>query len=72
MTEDNGGKSKITAVLLALFVGGIGAHKFYLGSIGLGILYLLFFWTGIPLIIALIEGIVYLRMSEDEFRAKYK
>lgn len=72
MTEDNGGKSKITAVLLALFLGGIGAHKFYLGSIGLGILYLLFFWTGIPLIIALIEGIVYLRMSEDEFRAKYK
>lgn len=72
MTEDNGGKSKITAVLLALFLGGIGAHKFYLGSIGLGILYLLFFWTGIPLIIALIEGIVYLRMSEEEFRAKYK
>lgn len=73
MTEGNGsGKSKITAVLLALFLGGIGAHKFYLGSIGLGILYLLFFWTGIPLIIALIEAVVYLRMSEGEFSAKYK
>lgn len=73
MTENNGsGKSKITAVLLALFLGGIGAHKFYLGSIGLGILYLLFFWTGIPLIIALIEAVVYLRMSEGEFSAKYK
>jgi TM2 domain-containing membrane protein YozV len=48
-------KDTMTAVLLALFLGGLGAHQFYLGQILLGVLYLLFFWTFIPMIIALIE-----------------
>jgi hypothetical protein len=38
-----------------LFLGGLGAHKFYMGETGLGILYLVFFWTGIPSIVAFIE-----------------
>ncbi|OPJ62145.1 TM2 domain-containing protein [Clostridium oryzae] len=33
-------KSKAVAILLCLFLGGIGAHKFYEGKIGMGILYL--------------------------------
>ena len=37
------GKNRIAAALFALFLGGIGVHKFYLGQIGLGIVYLLFF-----------------------------
>lgn len=49
-------KNATTAVLLALFLGGIGAHKFYLGKTGLGIVYLLFSWTLIPGIIAVIEA----------------
>lgn len=53
-----GKKSKTTFVLLALFLGGFGAHRFYLGNIGLGILYLVFFWTFIPAIVALVEAIV--------------
>ena len=48
-------KDELVGVLLALFLGGLGAHKFYMGETGLGILYLLFFWTGIPAIIGLIE-----------------
>ncbi len=44
------------AVLLALFLGGIGAHKFYLGQTGTGILYLVFFWTYIPTILGFIEA----------------
>ena len=48
-------KSVTTAVLLALFLGGLGIHKFYLGQPGLGVLYILFCWTYIPSIIALIE-----------------
>ena len=36
------GKSKFLAALLAFFFGGLGAHKFYLGKYGLGILYILF------------------------------
>lgn len=34
-------KNKWVAFLLCLFLGGIGAHKFYDGKIGMGILYLL-------------------------------
>jgi TM2 domain-containing membrane protein YozV len=48
-------KSATTAVLLALFLGGLGAHHFYLGKIGLGILYVLLVWTLIPQIVALVE-----------------
>ncbi len=32
-------KSSTTAVVLALFLGGIGAHRFYMGQIGRGVLY---------------------------------
>lgn len=66
-----GTKNRITAVLLAFFLGGIGAHKFYLGRTGAGILYLIFFWTFIPAIIAFVEFIIYLTMSDEAFAAKY-
>lgn len=36
-------KNKWTAFLLCLFLGYLGAHKFYEGKIGMGILYLLTF-----------------------------
>ena len=32
-------KSRVTALLLALFLGGFGAHKFYMGSWGWGIVF---------------------------------
>jgi len=32
-------KSKITALLLCFFLGGLGVHRFYVGKIGTGILY---------------------------------
>ena len=65
------GKSRTVAVLLALFLGGIGAHKFYLGKVGTGLLYLLFFWTCIPAIIALIEAVIWLCMSNESFSERY-
>lgn len=64
-------KSKVTAGLLGILLGGLGAHKFYLNEIAMGILYLLFCWTYIPAIVGLIEGIVYLSMDEASFAAKY-
>lgn len=67
----SGGKSKVTAGVLALCLGGAGIHKFYLGSWGWGLLYLATFWTGIPAVLALIEGIVYLTMKDYDFQAKY-
>lgn len=65
------GKSRTLAVLLALFVGGFGAHKFYLGKVGTGLVYALFFWTFIPAIVALFEAIRWLCMSNESFAAKY-
>lgn len=53
-------KSKVAAGILAILLGGIGVHKFYLGKVGMGILYLCFCWTGIPAVLGLIEGIMYL------------
>ena len=64
-------KSKITAGILAILLGGFGVHKFYLGKVGMGILYLVFCWTGIPGIVGLIEGIIYLTCSDAEFQTKY-
>lgn len=66
-----GQKSRIVAAILAFFLGAIGGHKFYLGQNGLGFLYLIFFWTFIPAIIAFIEGIIYLTMSDADFARKY-
>lgn len=65
------GKSKIAAALFAFFLGGFGAHKFYLGQVGKGILYLLFFWTFIPALIAFVEFILFLTMSDEKFNQKY-
>jgi TM2 domain-containing membrane protein YozV/RNA polymerase subunit RPABC4/transcription elongation factor Spt4 len=64
-------KSRIAAVMLAFFLGAIGGHKFYLGQIGLGFLYLIFCWTFIPGIVAFIEGIYFLTMSDEAFERKY-
>ena len=64
-------KSKTTAVVLAFFLGAIGMHRFYLGQIGRGILYLLFCWTFIPAIIAFFDFIILLCMSEETFNQRY-
>jgi TM2 domain-containing membrane protein YozV len=66
-----GHKSRIAAALLAFFLGGFGIHKFYLGRVGWGIVYLLLCWTFIPAIVAFIEFIVYLCTSDEAFAAKY-
>ena len=36
----SGGKSQIVALILCIFLGFLGVHRFYLGYTGLGILYL--------------------------------
>lgn len=64
-------KSKLTAAILTLFLGGIGIHKFYLGQSGQGILYLLFCWTFIPSILAFFQFFGLLLMSDHAFNIKY-
>ena len=59
------------AALLALLLGSLGIHKFFLGKIVAGIIYLIFCWTGIPTLISLVEGIIYFSMSDEDFDNKY-
>ena len=47
---------RIAFALFAIFLGGIGVHKFYVKEHGWGIIYLLFCWTYIPAILGIIEG----------------
>lgn len=47
--------NKVAYCIIALLVGGFGIHCFYANRIGQGVCMLLFFWTGIPAIIALVQ-----------------
>lgn len=59
-------KNRITAGLLALFLGGFGAHKFYLGQ-PIAWVYLIFFWTYIPTIISIVEAILFFLTTDEAF-----
>jgi len=48
-------RDEVVGILLALFLGSFGLHHFYLRRTGLGILYLCFFWTGIPGFLGFLE-----------------
>jgi len=48
-------KDEVVGLLLSLLLGHFGAHRFYMGEIGMGVLYLAFCWTGIPTILGFIE-----------------
>ena len=72
-------KSKVAAGLLAIFLGGLGIHKFYLGYTTQGIILLLVSLLGLLIfvgpivtgVISLIEGIIYLTKSDEEFYSLY-
>ena len=76
-----GAKSKLVAGLLGIFLGSLGIHKFYLGYTVPGLIMLLISilvgpWTlfiinGIMALIGLIEGIVYLTKSDEDFDEQY-
>ena len=76
-----GDKNRIVAGVLALLLGSLGVHKFYLGSNRAGLIMLacsLFGWillfvpNGIVWLIALIEGVIYLTRSDAEFHERYE
>jgi len=66
-----GAEKKIVAGILGILLGGLGIHKFYLGYIKEGIIQLLLSLVCIGGIIGLIEGIIYLTKSDEEFVATY-
>ncbi|HIL37250.1 MAG TPA: TM2 domain-containing protein [Planctomycetes bacterium] len=38
MTEHHSNKSRLVTLLLCLFLGGLGVHRFYVGKVGTGVL----------------------------------
>lgn len=63
-------KSRTVAIVLALFLGGVGAHRFYLRQPGLGVLYLLLCWTFVPAAVAVVEAMVYLVQTDHKWASK--
>jgi len=61
--------SRTTAAWYALLLGGAGVHKFYVGDSKKGMMYLLFFWTFVPAILAFIDAIKLFGMSDSDFNS---
>ena len=68
-----GGDKKIMAGILGILVGSLGVHKFVLGYTNEGIIQIVIsvFTCGIGGIIGLIEGIIYLTKSDEDFVRTY-
>lgn len=72
-----GPKEKLVAGLLGIFLGGLGIHKFYLGYNKEGLIMLLVslltcgMGATITSLIGLIEGVIYLTKSDEEFQQTY-
>ncbi|NLE68290.1 MAG: TM2 domain-containing protein [Lentisphaerae bacterium] len=72
-----GAKNKLAAGLLAIILGSLGIHKFYLGYNKEGLIMLLVtlltcgFGAMIISIVGLIEGVIYLTKSDEEFSQIY-
>ena len=64
-------RNKTAAGLFALFLGWAGIHRFYLGQVGLGILYFVLMFFGISFILGIIDAIVFLTMDDQTFDRKY-
>jgi len=72
-TTSNGENKKLLAGLLAILVGGLGIHKFILGYTKEGVIQILLnILCGVGTIIGLIEGIIYLTKSDEEFYNTYQ
>jgi TM2 domain-containing membrane protein YozV len=79
LTRPPGSDKKIVAGVVALipYTGALGIHKFILGNTGAGVTRLLItvltcgIGGAVMYIIALIEGLIYLTMSDEEFVRTY-
>ena len=79
MEEGSSDKSKLVAGLLGIFLGALGIHKFYLGYTKEAVIMLAVSLVGSCIVagpaimgtIGLIEGILYLTKSDEEFNTIY-
>ena len=68
-----GAEKKVVAGILGILLGGLAIHKFYLGYTKEGVIQLIISvcTCGLGGIIGLIEGIIYLTKSDEDFVATY-
>ncbi len=66
-------EKKLVAGILGILLGGFGIHKFYLGYTKAGIIQIIITLVtcGIASVIGLVEGIIYLTKSDEEFDRTY-
>ncbi|MGH9465339.1 MAG: NINE protein [Thermoanaerobaculia bacterium] len=67
------GKQKMVAGILGILLGGLGVHHFYLGSTMAGVICIIatVVTCGIGGLLGLIEGILLLVMSDEDFDKRY-
>ena len=68
-----GAEKKIAAGICGILIGGLGVHRFILGDATGGIIRIVvtFVTCGVVSIIGLIEGIIYLTKSDEDFVNEY-
>ena len=59
-------EKRFVFVILAALLGGMGIQEFVIGNIARGVLGILFCWTCIPAIIAIVQIIKALTCGSDE------
>ena len=64
-------KSYWAFIVLCLIGGFIGLQEFYREKYFLGILAVLFCWTGIPYLVGYIEALVWLFKDKNEWNLRY-
>ncbi len=64
-------KERWIAILLCFVCGFFGIHKFYLQQNIQGILYLVFSWTGIPMIVSFFDFLGLCFMSDRQFNLRF-
>ena len=64
-------KSKGLAMTLCFFGGWLGVHQFYLRQYFSGSLYLLFFWTGIPFLLSILDFVIMFLTPKNTFHKRY-
>ena len=73
MSATPGADKKVLAGVLGILLGGLGVHRFILGDAVGGILRIVItvVTCGFGSIIGLIEGIIYLTKTDEEFVSTY-
>ena len=67
----NAPKDKMVAGILAILLGALGIHHFYLGNTKMGIIYIVLACVGVSPILGLVDGILYLTKPDDVFQRCY-